>query len=125
MSTAKNKDVKGAPKWAPTSKEGVAPKDPIKEREKAPIIEKVAPKDPIKVPEKAPNLETPGVISIAKPKKEQSENEKKADQLFGVYPGTKEFHFTADGTAFFTPSDARNHAVSLENKDIETIKNQN
>jgi hypothetical protein len=111
MSTpSKKKDVKGAPKGAPASAEV----SPIKVSDNAPKIEKV------KMVE-----ETPGVISIEKHKTEKSDNEKKADQLFGVYPGTKEFHFTADGTAFFTPNDASNHAVSLENKEIETIKKQN
>jgi hypothetical protein len=45
------------------------------------------------------------------------------DQIFKSNPNLKEYFRTADGIAFFTDNAARNHARSLENKTITTVKN--
>lgn len=43
---------------------------------------------------------------------------------FKNYPGVNEFHFTSDGTAFFTEADAKSHAASLEDKKVESVKRE-
>jgi len=45
----------------------------------------------------------------------------KAKQVFGLYPASKEWHFTADGQAFSEKSNAANHAKSLEVKETVLI----
>jgi hypothetical protein len=45
----------------------------------------------------------------------------RAEQVFGLYPASKEWHFTADGQAFSEKSDAANHAKSLEVKETVLI----
>lgn len=45
------------------------------------------------------------------------------DQIFKSNPNLKEYFRTSDGIAFFTDNAARNHARSLENKTITTVKN--
>lgn len=42
--------------------------------------------------------------------------------VFGSYPEAKQFHFTSDNQAFSEASDAKNHATTLEDKEVETIK---
>lgn len=41
---------------------------------------------------------------------------------FGAYPEVKEFHFTSDNQAFSEESDAKNHASTLKDKEVELIK---
>jgi hypothetical protein len=58
-----------------------------------------------------------------KPKqKEENVFERKAHSLFADYRDTEVFYFTSDGLAFFSMTDAKNHATSLGNKEIKTIK---
>lgn len=45
----------------------------------------------------------------------------KAKQVFGIYPASKEWHFTADGQAFSEKSNAANHAKSLKVKETVLI----
>lgn len=52
----------------------------------------------------------------------KTQAEKKATELFSLYPKTTEFHFTSDNTGFFTRNDAENHAASLKDKTITLIK---
>lgn len=49
---------------------------------------------------------------------------KKANQVFGIYPGSKSFHFTSDGQAFSEKSNAVNHGKNLEVKDTVEITKQ-
>lgn len=52
---------------------------------------------------------------------EESVTEKfgeEAAALFAEYPENDAFHFTSDGLAFFQHGDARNHASSLEDKEV-------
>jgi transcription termination factor Rho len=49
---------------------------------------------------------------------------KKASEISKAYPGSGELYFTTDGYAFFQKNDAQNHAQSLENKIVVTIKNK-
>ena len=44
--------------------------------------------------------------------------DKEAVELFESYPDNTAFHFTSDGLAFFQHGDARNHANSLEDKEV-------
>lgn len=46
----------------------------------------------------------------------------KAQELFRFYPAVAELHFTADGYAFKRKNDAENHAQSLKDAKIETVK---
>lgn len=46
----------------------------------------------------------------------------RAKCLFADYPSAKELYFTHDGTAFFSENDARNHAASLQQKEVKLIK---
>lgn len=41
------------------------------------------------------------------------------NKIFNDNPELKEFYATSDGTAFYYESDAKNHARTLENKQIE------
>lgn len=46
-----------------------------------------------------------------------------ANELFRTYPQAAMLYFTSDGYAFVAPNDAERHAYSLQDKEIETIKN--
>ena len=46
--------------------------------------------------------------------------DKEAAELFASYPDNTAFYFTNDGLAFFQQNDARNHASSLEDKEVIT-----
>jgi hypothetical protein len=48
----------------------------------------------------------------------------KADELFARYPQAEEFHFTADGSAFFNENDAKNHAKILKSQTLTLVKKQ-
>lgn len=48
----------------------------------------------------------------------------KAIRLFAIYPDYKELHFTSDGLAFASYNSAFNHAKTLRDSKIETIKKQ-
>lgn len=48
----------------------------------------------------------------------------KATRLFAIYPDYKELHFTSDGLAFASHNSAFNHAKTLRDSKIETIKKQ-
>lgn len=49
------------------------------------------------------------------------EFEKLVRLVFASHRDAKEFHFTSDGQAFKDPTDAANHARSLENKEVSLI----
>jgi len=49
---------------------------------------------------------------------------KKAKELFISYPSAKEFHFTSDNLAFAQKCDADNHARTLEDKKVVTVKKE-
>lgn len=55
---------------------------------------------------------------------EQNVFNKKAKALFAEYPSASEMFFTVDGLAFFMECDAKNHAVSLKDGTVTTIKKQ-
>lgn len=44
--------------------------------------------------------------------------------FFKHYPKVDEFHFTSDGQAFFTKSEADAHATSLADKKVSTEKRE-
>ncbi len=44
-------------------------------------------------------------------------------KIFEQHPKLVEYFKTSDGTAFFTESDAKNHAKGLENKAVLSVKN--
>jgi hypothetical protein len=46
----------------------------------------------------------------------------KAKKLFEANPGIAKLYFTADGLAFASVSDARNHGKTLVNQRITTIE---
>lgn len=48
----------------------------------------------------------------------------KAKRLFTIYPEKKELHLTSDGLAFASYNSAFNHAKTLQDSKIETIKKQ-
>ena len=52
----------------------------------------------------------------------ESKNAAKAAKLLKSHPEVNEVFFTSDGLAFFEKNHADNHARSLKNKGIETIK---
>lgn len=54
--------------------------------------------------------------------KKESKYAEKAAGLFKDYPKITELHFTADGTAFFSKSDAGNHAKTLKDKTVTLVK---
>lgn len=60
----------------------------------------------------------PATEKVAESMSEKFDKEAKA--LFDEYTDKEAFHFTSDGLAFFQHSDARNHAKSLERKDVIT-----
>lgn len=43
-------------------------------------------------------------------------------ETFKQYPDLKSYHETSDGSKFFTPTDAANHARSLTDKTVEEVK---
>jgi uncharacterized pyridoxamine 5'-phosphate oxidase family protein len=55
----------------------------------------------------------------------KTENLKRAKELFKSYPSVKELYFTSNGMAFIELNDARNHARSLKDAEIETVKKEN
>jgi hypothetical protein len=57
-------------------------------------------------------------------KEKEKAIKEKAEGLFKQYPKAAELHFTSDGYAFFGEHDARNHAFSLKEKEVITIKNK-
>jgi len=44
--------------------------------------------------------------------------DKESKSLFVEYPDKDAFHFTSDGLAFFQHTDARNHASTLDDKEV-------
>ena len=80
--------------------------------ETAPIIEKVV-EETIKVEELPvfPAIET---VEASKTSAFEDESEK----LFKEYPDATSFHFSSDGLAFFTHNDARNHGLTLTDKQV-------
>jgi membrane protein involved in colicin uptake len=42
--------------------------------------------------------------------------------LFKQFPAAQELHFTSDGFAFLSQCDAKNHARSLDSKEVEIVK---
>lgn len=48
----------------------------------------------------------------------------KAKRLFTIYPKMIELHITSDGLAFASYNSAFNHAKTLQDSKIETIKRQ-
>lgn len=48
--------------------------------------------------------------------------QKIAKSIFKGNPAMKEVHVTSDGTAFYTLNDAKNHARTLSNKGVITLK---
>lgn len=46
------------------------------------------------------------------------------EAIFKTNPNLKEFFKTSDGEAFYQESNAHNHAKSLEDKTVETIKRE-
>jgi len=58
----------------------------------------------------------PSTGSVKATKTEKFDKESK--DLFKEYPDNKAFHFTSDGLAFFQHNDARNHATTLEDKEV-------
>ncbi len=45
-----------------------------------------------------------------------------AKKTLANYPNLKEVHVTSDGTAFGNAGDAKNHAVTLKDTNVVTIK---
>jgi len=54
--------------------------------------------------------------------KKSNELETKANAILKDYPQAGEVHFTADGFPFLMLSDASNHAKTLDDKTVKTIK---
>lgn len=50
------------------------------------------------------------------------EHRKRALEIFAKYPNQQEVHFTTDGLAFLSRCDAQNHAISLKDGGLTTIK---
>ncbi|MGM9817711.1 MAG: hypothetical protein ACI30B_01855 [Paludibacteraceae bacterium] len=48
--------------------------------------------------------------------------DKKAQSLFAEYPKAVELYFTADAMAFLIECDAKNHAATLADGTVTTIK---
>ena len=44
--------------------------------------------------------------------------EDESEKLFKEYPDATSFHFSSDGLAFFTHNDARNHGITLTDKQV-------
>jgi len=44
--------------------------------------------------------------------------EDESEKLFKEYPDATSFHFSSDGLAFFTHNDARNHGLTLTDKQV-------
>lgn len=53
-----------------------------------------------------------------------SKCEDRAKKIFGDYPDINELYFTSDGMAFFSENDAKNHAATLKDGEVKTIKRQ-
>lgn len=51
-----------------------------------------------------------------------NQREQKMRYIFAQHPKTSEFHVTSDDQAFVNPSDAKNHATSLEDQEIVVEK---
>ena len=47
---------------------------------------------------------------------------KVAKEIFGAHSELDEVHITSDGTAFGAACDARNHARTLKNKEVVSLK---
>lgn len=59
----------------------------------------------------------------AKPKTvHKSAAQKIAQGLFASNKTLNEVHITSDGTAFYSASDAKNHARTLKDKTVESVK---
>lgn len=52
----------------------------------------------------------------------KSAAQKIAQGLFATNKTLNEVHITSDGTAFYSVSDAKNHARTLKDKTVETVK---
>lgn len=87
-----------------------------------PVTEAIADVTTEKVVEKEDNKAEIAVFPATE-NVEESVTEKFGDEakaLFGEYPDKDAFHFTSDGLAFFQHGDARNHASTLEDKEVIT-----
>jgi hypothetical protein len=92
------------------------------EREMAKIKETTVSEDveagvsmPVGQDEKKTGANTPAPVS---------KNAETAEEIFKYYPKREVLYFTTDGHGFFEQCDAINHAQSLNDKEIETIKKQ-
>jgi membrane protein involved in colicin uptake len=54
--------------------------------------------------------------------KEAQEAAARTRELFERFPAAQELYFTSDGFAFLVQSDAQNHANTLQEKTVQTIK---
>jgi hypothetical protein len=52
----------------------------------------------------------------------ENSRELKMQIIFKQHPAVKEFHVTSDDQAFFQPADAKNHATTLADKEVEIVK---
>jgi hypothetical protein len=52
----------------------------------------------------------------------ENSRELKMQIIFKQHPNVQEFHVTSDDQAFFQPGDAKNHAATLEDKEVEVVK---
>jgi hypothetical protein len=52
----------------------------------------------------------------------KSKNQNIANDIFKRKPDVNEVYFTSDNMPFYTKNDASNHAKTLKNPNIETIK---
>ena len=63
------------------------------------------------------------ITTAAQPKTVQmSAAHKVAQELFAANKVLNEVHITSDGTAFYSKSDANNHARTLKDKTVATVK---
>lgn len=58
---------------------------------------------------------------VAKVLSKEEKRNAKAKRLFASYPSAKELFFTDDELAFFNSTDAKNHANTLQVKEVLTI----
>ncbi|MDD6641416.1 MAG: hypothetical protein PUE55_02300 [Bacteroidales bacterium] len=63
-----------------------------------------------------------GAVDAPEPTKTKGLFDKKAKSLFAEYPKAVELHFTADAMAFLLECDAKNHAATLADDTVTTIK---
>ena len=119
-----SEDLKVTPvKTGEVAPEKVIEQVPEKEVEKVPEKEvpekEVTEKEVEKTPETEIEQELPVFPAVSKV--EASNTSKfydESESLFKDYPDAIAFHFTSDGLAFFQHTDARNHASTLEDKEV-------